>query len=53
MTLEELALLKRLSEEISAIQKALLEIRTMFERFTNEKEVRWKDEAARRRERCW
>ena len=44
MTPEELAVLNKLSKEIS-------EIRMMFQRFTAEKKQRWKDELARRRER--
>ena len=46
MTPEELEFLKKLSEDI-------LEIKAMFRRFTAVKEQRWKDEAARRRERSW
>jgi hypothetical protein len=46
MTPEELAYLNKLSEDI-------LEIKLMFERFTAEKQQRWKDEQVRRRERSW
>ncbi len=46
MTPEELAFLNKLSDDI-------LEIKMMFERFTAEKKQRWKDDQARRRERCW
>lgn len=46
MTPEELDFLKKLAEDV-------LEIRAMFKRFTTEKQQRWKDEAARRRERAW
>ncbi len=46
MTPEEFDFLKKLSED-------MLEIKTMFKRFTADKEQRWKDEQARRRERHW
>ena len=46
MNPEERDLLKKLSEDI-------LEIKDMFRRFTTNKEQRWKDEQARRRERAW
>ena len=42
MTPEEFDFLKKLSED-------MLEIKTMFKRFTADKEQRWKDEQARRR----
>ena len=46
MSPEELAFLEKLSEDI-------LEIKAMFKKFTTEKEQRWKDEQARRREQTW
>ncbi|MGA8565918.1 MAG: hypothetical protein WB587_14315 [Nitrososphaeraceae archaeon] len=46
MTPEEFDFLKKLSED-------MLEIKAMFKRFTADKEQRWKDQQARRRERTW
>jgi hypothetical protein len=46
MTPEEIDFLKKLSEDV-------LEIKAMFQRFTNEKKQRWKDEQNKRRERTW
>ena len=46
MSPEERDFLKKLSED-------MLEIKAMFKRFTADKEQRWKDEQARRRERTW
>ena len=46
MTPEEWDFLKKLSED-------MLEIKAMFRRFTSDKEQRWKDEQARRRERAY
>ena len=46
MTPEEFDFLKKLSEDV-------FEIKAMFKRFTTDKEQRWKDEQARRRERAW
>jgi hypothetical protein len=46
MTPDQFDFLKKLSEDV-------LEIKAMFQRFTVEKKQRWKDEAARRRERSW
>ena len=46
MTPDELAFLKKLSEDV-------LEIKNMFKRFTAEKKQQLKDEQARRRERTW
>jgi hypothetical protein len=46
MTPEEWKFLEKLSED-------MLEIKAMFRRFTADKEQRWKDEQARRRERSF
>ncbi len=39
--------------EFAEINQMLLEIKAAFDRFTKEKQQRWKDDAARRRERSW
>lgn len=46
MTPDELNFLKKLSEDV-------LEIKSMFQRFTAEKKQRWKDDQNRRREGTW
>ena len=46
MSPEELEFQKKLSGEV-------LELKAMFKRFTTEKQQRYKDEQARRRERRW
>lgn len=52
MSPDEFKLLKQLSEENSATQKAILELKMIFQKFTVDKEQRRKDELARCRERC-
>ena len=44
---------EEIDQELSDIKKMLIEIKAVFDHFTTEKKQRWKDESARRRERCW
>jgi len=45
--------LDEVRSELRDIKKMLLEIKAAFDHFTKEKKQRWKDEQARRREKCW
>ena len=45
--------LEKLSEENKSIQKALVDIKLMVEKFTAERKQYWKEEAVRRREKAW
>ena len=44
---------EEIHQELDDIKKMLFEIKAAFDSFTIEKKQHWRDEQARRRERCW